>query len=86
MEVEKQFGTPRRTRIVADASGDGGVIQVQDIIPNDESLVTFSRRGYVKRMASDTFSVQASTGPGALSAQCRPYTPPPPFLRPLALA
>eukprot|EP00873_Tetraselmis_striata_P044193 jgi/Tetstr1/464457/TSEL_000825.t1 len=71
MEVEKQFGTPRRTRIVADASGDGGVIQVQDIIPNDESLVTFSRRGYVKRMASDTFSVQARGGQGKAAARLK---------------
>jgi DNA gyrase subunit A len=61
MGIVKEFGTPRRTRIETDASD--GVLAAEDVIPNAESLVTFSRKGYLKRMGSDTFSVQVNDHP-----------------------
>jgi hypothetical protein len=38
-------------------------------IPNDTSFVVFSKRGYIKRMGADTFSLQGRNGRGASAAQ-----------------
>ena len=43
-----------------------GQLDVEDVIPNAQSLVVFSRKGYIKRMPASTFAVQV---PGA-SAAC----------------
>lgn len=37
-----------------------GQLATEDIIPNAQSLIVFSARGFIKRMPADTFSVQAS--------------------------
>ena len=43
----------------AQVRGDiDGQIQTQDIIPNRQSLVVFSRRGYIKRMKANFFAIQ----------------------------
>ena len=36
----------------------GGVLAAEDILPNSDSLVVFSARGYLKRMPADTFTAQ----------------------------
>ena len=36
----------------------------EDVIPNSQSLVVYSRRGYIKRMRADTFGVQKLRGKG----------------------
>ena len=43
-----------------------GQIHHEDIIPNRQSLVVFSRRGYIKRMTPDLFSTQVCTSALAL--------------------
>ncbi len=37
---------------------ESGQLSVEDVIPNRASLLVFSRRGYIKRMPTDLFSVQ----------------------------
>ena len=60
-EVAAKYGTPRRTAIVH----DGGVeLKQEDVTPNASSLVVFSRKGYIKRMSADTFTVQGLRGRG----------------------
>ena len=43
-----------------------GQIHHEDIIPNRQSLVVFSRRGYIKRMTPDLFSTQVCASALAL--------------------
>ncbi len=38
---------------------ESGQLSVEDVIPNRPSLLVFSRKGYIKRMPTDLFSVQA---------------------------
>lgn len=55
IEIKNKFGTPRRS-LLEDAST--GQLEDIDVIPNEEMLLTFSEKGYVKRMKPNTFSLQ----------------------------
>ncbi len=59
--IKEKYGDVRRTRIVADASGD---ISAEDLIPDMEVLVTLTDRGYVKKVPADTYRVQHRGGRG----------------------
>lgn len=66
-EVADKFGRDRSTVM---SSETRQAMSVEDIIPNEQSLVVFSRKGYIKRMHASTFSVQNRGGKGiALDAQ-----------------
>lgn len=43
--------------------GESGELSVEDVIPNRASLLVFSRKGYIKRMPTDLFSVQVCMPP-----------------------
>ena len=60
-EVADKFGRDRRTVMSTEARQ---TMSVEDIIPNDQSLVVFSRKGYIKRLQADTFAVQHRGGKG----------------------
>ena len=60
-EIAAKFGSPRCTVMSAEASSS---MSVEDIIPNSQSLVVFSRKGYIKRIPADTFAVQHRGGRG----------------------
>lgn len=55
LALKKEFGTPRRTLVEQDRDGE---INDIDVIANDETIVTLSEKGYIKRMASDMFAPQ----------------------------
>jgi DNA gyrase subunit A len=61
LDLKKKFGDPRRTEV---ASIVGGDLSEEDLVPNDEMIVTISGRGYVKRLRSDTYRVQIRGGKG----------------------
>ncbi len=61
LDLKKKFGDARRTEV---ANIVGGDLSEEDLIPNDEVLVTISSRGYVKRLRSDTYRVQQRGGVG----------------------
>jgi len=60
-EIAAKFGSERRTVMSAEASGS---MSIEDIIPNSQSLVVYSRKGYIKRIPADTFAVQHRGGKG----------------------
>ncbi|MGE4299598.1 MAG: DNA gyrase subunit A [Desulfovibrionaceae bacterium] len=65
-ELKKTFVTPRRTVIMAeDLSG----INVEDLIPDDEVVITLSRRGYIKRTTLDAYQSQRRGGKGIAAVQ-----------------
>jgi DNA gyrase subunit A len=61
LELKKKYGDARRTEV---ASIIGGELSEEELVPNDEVLVTISGRGYVKRLRSDTYRVQKRGGVG----------------------
>ena len=59
--LKEKYGDARRTRIVADASGD---ISAEDLIADIQVLVTVTDRGYIKRLPADTYRMQHRGGKG----------------------
>ncbi|CAN6703512.1 unnamed protein product [Malus baccata var. baccata] len=54
-ELKSKFSSPRRS-VLEDS--DGGHVDDIDVIPNEEMLLAFSEKGYVKRMKPNTFNLQ----------------------------
>ncbi|MCA1959997.1 MAG: DNA gyrase subunit A [Desulfomonile sp.] len=65
LEVKDQFSDPRRTEII-EAEGE---VQDEDLIPREDMVVTFSRKGYVKRMPASAYKTQKPGGKGRIGAK-----------------
>ena len=59
--LKEKYGDARRTRIIADATGD---LTDDDLIPDVGVLVTITERGYIKRLPPDTYRTQGRGGRG----------------------
>jgi DNA gyrase subunit A len=59
-EVKKKYGDGRRTEIIEDPSE----ISIEDLIAEEEMVITVSRGGYVKRSAAATYRAQHRGGRG----------------------
>ncbi|WP_210508076.1 DNA gyrase subunit A [Naasia sp. SYSU D00057] len=67
-EIVEKFGDERRTEILL---GYGGGMSVEDLIPEEEMVVTVTRGGYIKRTRSDNYRQQHRGGRGVRGAQLR---------------
>lgn len=67
-EILEKFGDDRRTEILYGFDGD---MNVEDLIPEEEMVVTVTRDGYVKRTRSDHYRSQHRGGKGVKGAQLR---------------
>ena len=63
-EIRENYGDARRTEIIAQADE----IQMEDLIKNEEVIVTITQKGYLKRMAIDTYRSQKRGGKGVKGA------------------
>jgi DNA gyrase subunit A len=62
-ELADKYGDERRTKIVAQGVKD---FQMEDLVPNEETMIMMTRDGYIKRLAPDTFKVQGRGGKGVI--------------------
>jgi len=60
LEIKEKYNTPRLTEIVDDYDD----IDIEDLIPNEEMVVTITHRGYVKRVPLKTYERQNRGGKG----------------------
>ncbi|GAA1620482.1 MULTISPECIES: DNA gyrase subunit A [Brevibacterium] len=67
-EVVDRFGDDRRTKILAGFDGD---VSMEDLIPEEEVVVTITRGGYAKRTQSTLYRAQHRGGKGIKGAQLR---------------
>jgi DNA gyrase subunit A len=67
-EIVAKFGDDRRTEIMFGFDGD---VSVEDLIPEEEMVVTITRGGYIKRTRSDNYRSQRRGGRGVRGAQLR---------------
>jgi DNA gyrase subunit A len=67
-EIVGKYGDDRRTEIVMGYDGD---MSVEDLIPEEEMVITITRGGYVKRTRSDNYRSQHRGGRGVKGAQLR---------------
>ncbi|WP_350348349.1 DNA gyrase subunit A [Agromyces sp. G08B096] len=67
-EIADRYGDERRTHIVPGFDGD---MSIEDLIPEEEMVVTVTRGGYVKRTRSDNYRSQHRGGRGVKGAALR---------------
>src|SRR3989339_100473 len=62
-EIAEKYGEDRRTKIVV-----GGVkeFSMEDLVPNEPTIIMSTHDGYIKRMPIDTFKTQARGGKGVV--------------------
>ncbi|MCB0688094.1 MAG: DNA gyrase subunit A, partial [Saprospiraceae bacterium] len=66
-EIREKYGDERKTRITF-AEGE---ISIEDMIPNEEVIVTISHLGYIKRTKVDEYRVQGRGGRGSRGSKTR---------------
>ncbi|WP_236966961.1 DNA gyrase subunit A [Microbacterium aurantiacum] len=66
--IVDKFGDDRRTHILPGFDGD---MSVEDLIPEEEMVVSVTRDGYIKRTRSDNYRSQHRGGKGVKGAQLR---------------
>ncbi len=62
-ELKEKYGDERRTQIV---KSPVGTFSVEDLIPENESLISFTKSGYIKRLAPETYKAQVRGGKGVI--------------------
>ena len=67
-EIVDKYGDDRRSEILY---GHGGDMSMEDLIPEEEMVVTVTRGGYIKRTRSDNYRSQHRGGKGVKGAQLR---------------
>ncbi len=60
-ELKTTFATPRKTEVEYD---DLAGIDIEDLIPDEDVVITLSRRGYIKRTTLDNYQQQRRGGKG----------------------
>jgi DNA gyrase subunit A len=65
MEVKEKFAEPRRSRIIPDE----GELSLEDLIADDELIVTVSASGYIKSVPANTYRSQVRGGRGVKAAE-----------------
>ncbi|GAC1463140.1 MAG: DNA gyrase subunit A [Chloroflexota bacterium] len=67
-EVREKYGDERRTRIVSEEAGE---FSEEDLIPDEEVVVTMTRKAYIKRIPSATYKPQRRGGKGIIGMVTR---------------
>jgi len=60
-ELKEKYGDERRTDII---EAEAGEFKAEDLIPNEEVVVTLTEKGYIKRLPSSTYRAQRRGGRG----------------------
>ncbi len=64
-DIRTRYADDRRTKVVAGGLTD---FKEEDLIPDEEAIITFSRAGYVKRLPPGTFRSQKRGGKGLIGS------------------
>ncbi len=63
-QIAESYGDKRKTEIIAKVDE----IQIEDLVKKEDVIVTITHKGYVKRMAMDTYKTQKRGGTGVKGA------------------
>jgi len=63
IDIKNRFARPRQTKIFANAVGE---FAREDLIPNEETVITLTNSGYIKRLNPETYKVQKRGGKGVI--------------------
>jgi len=62
-EVNEKFGDERKTKVFSQKVGE---IAEEDLIPQEETIITLTKGGYIKRINPSTYKIQKRGGKGIL--------------------
>ncbi len=62
-EIKDKYGEPRRTQIIARGVKD---FKMEDLVPNEPTIIMITKDGYIKRLPPDTFKQQSRGGKGVI--------------------
>ncbi|MBI1370926.1 MAG: DNA gyrase subunit A [Planctomycetes bacterium] len=68
LEMKDKYNSPRRTVI---EEGEAEDLEIGDLIPQEDVVVTISHEGYVKRLPVDAYRTQGRGGQGVIGADTR---------------
>ncbi|HML73372.1 MAG TPA: DNA gyrase subunit A [Anaerohalosphaeraceae bacterium] len=67
-EIKKKYATSRRTELAGEEAED---INMEDLIADEETIVTISHAGYIKRTPMDTYKKQGRGGKGVIGSDTK---------------
>jgi DNA gyrase subunit A len=67
-EIKKKYSTPRRTELAGEEAED---INMEDLIADEETIVTISHAGYIKRTPVDAYRKQGRGGKGVIGSDTK---------------
>jgi DNA gyrase subunit A len=67
LAIKTEYGDPRRTEIVAETSE----IDIEDLIKDEEMVITISHAGYIKRNVLTTYRAQKRGGKGKIGMETK---------------
>lgn len=62
-DIKTRFSNPRRTQIVSHGVKE---FSIEDLVPNEPTIIMGTKDGYIKRMPVDTFRTQGRGGKGVI--------------------
>jgi DNA gyrase subunit A len=65
LRVKEKFGDERRTKVIKSGVGE---FRQEDLIPDEEAIITITEQGYIKRMDPNVYKVQKRGGKGVIGA------------------
>lgn len=67
-EIKEQYGDERKTRVI---KGKIGEFNQEDLVANEESIITLSQSGYIKRLKPSVYRTQGRGGRGVIGANIK---------------
>ena len=68
MEVKEKFADKRRTKVI---KGKIGEFSEEDLVANEETLISITDSGYIKRMPPTTYKTQSRGGKGKIGMKTK---------------
>ncbi len=66
-ELREKYGDERRTTL----ESEGVEVEIEDLIPNEDTVVTITNTGYIKRLPLDTYRLQRRAGKGLMGMETK---------------
>ncbi len=70
-ELTEKYGDPRKTKVFKTAIGE---FKQEDLVANEEAIITMTTDGYIKRMNPSVYRVQKRGGKGVIGANTKEDT------------
>ncbi|MFH0928418.1 MAG: DNA gyrase subunit A [bacterium] len=66
--LKVKYGDPRRTQIIAHGLKE---FSMEDVVPNEPTVIMITNDGYIKRLPPDTFKTQSRGGKGVIGLETK---------------